>query len=43
VPVGFTVRHQTSQKLFYALEDMGKLEELRSKIFAAIHSRNSAC
>ena len=37
VPVGFSVRHQASQKLFYALEDMGKLEGLHSKIFAAIH------
>jgi thiol:disulfide interchange protein DsbA len=40
VPVGFTARHQATQKLFYALEDMGKLEALHKKIFAAIHVQN---
>jgi protein dithiol oxidoreductase (disulfide-forming) len=40
VPVGFTARHQAAQKLFYALEEMGKLESLHKKIFAAIHLQN---
>jgi len=40
VPVGFTARHQATQKMFYALEDMGKLEALHKKIFAAIHVQN---
>ncbi len=40
VPVGFTARHQLSQKLFYALEDMGQLPALHKKIFAAIHVQN---
>jgi thiol:disulfide interchange protein DsbA len=40
VPVGFTARHQAAQKLFYALENMGKLEALHKKIFAAVHVQN---
>jgi len=41
VPVGFSARHQLTQKLFYALEDMGKLDAtLHKKIFAAIHVQN---
>jgi len=41
VPVGFSARHQATQKLFYALEDMGKLDAaLHRKIFAAIHIQN---
>lgn len=40
VPVGFTARHQATQKLFYALEEMGKLDALHKKIFAAIHVQN---
>ena len=40
VPVGFTARHVQAQKMFYALEDMGKLEALHRKIFAAIHVQN---
>jgi len=40
VPVGFTARHQATQKLFYALEDMGKLDALHKKIFSAIHVQN---
>lgn len=40
VPVGFTARHQATQKLFYALEGMGKLEAMHKKIFAAIHVQN---
>lgn len=37
VPVGFTARHQVAQKAFYALEEMGQLENLHRRIFAAIH------
>lgn len=37
VPVGFTARHQVAQKAFYALEEMGQLEVLHERIFAAIH------
>ena len=40
VPVGFTARHQATQKMFYALEGMGKLEAMHKKIFAAIHVQN---
>jgi thiol:disulfide interchange protein DsbA len=40
VPVGFTARHQLTQKMFYALEDMGQLQALHKKIFAAIHVQN---
>jgi protein dithiol oxidoreductase (disulfide-forming) len=40
LPVGFTARHQATQKLFYALENMGKLDALHKKIFAAIHLQN---
>lgn len=37
VPVGFTARHQVAQKAYYALEEMGQLETLHPRIFAAIH------
>ena len=37
VPVGFTARHQVAQKAFYALEEMGLLETLHARVFAAIH------
>lgn len=37
VPVGFTARHQVAQKAFYALEELGQLEALHMRIFAAIH------
>jgi thiol:disulfide interchange protein DsbA len=40
VPVGFTARHQAAQKMFYALEEMGKLEGLHKRIFTAIHVQN---
>ena len=40
VPVGFTARHQAAQKMFYALEEMGKLESLHKRIFTAIHVQN---
>lgn len=36
VPVGFTARHQIAQKAFYALEEMGLIESLHSRVFAAI-------
>jgi thiol:disulfide interchange protein DsbA len=37
VPVGFTARHQVAQKAFYALEEMGQLEAMHARVFAAIH------
>jgi len=37
VPVGFAAVHESHQKLFYALEAMGKLEQMHKRIFAAIH------
>lgn len=37
VPVGFTARHQVAQKAFYALEEMGQVELMHSRVFAAIH------
>ena len=40
VPVGFTARHQVGQKLFYALEEMGQLQAMHRRIFAAIHVQN---
>lgn len=40
VPVGFSVPHQMHQKMFFALERMGKADALHSRIFAAIHRQN---
>ena len=37
VPVAFSDTAVAQQKLFYALEAMGKLEEMHKKIFNAIH------
>ncbi len=37
VPVGFTARHQVTQRLYYTLEAMGQLPALHRRIFAAIH------
>jgi thiol:disulfide interchange protein DsbA len=37
VPVGFTARHQVAQKAYYALEEMGQLEAMHARVFAAIH------
>jgi protein dithiol oxidoreductase (disulfide-forming) len=37
VPVGFTARHQIAQKAFYAMEELGLLETLHARVFAAIH------
>ena len=40
VPVGFMAPHQMHQKLFYALEEMGQLEQMHRKVFNAIHQQN---
>ncbi len=40
VPAGFTATYQLHQKVFYALEEMGQLDSLHSKIFNAIHVQN---
>lgn len=40
VPVGFTARHQVTQRLFYTLEAMDQLVPLHRRIFAAIHVQN---
>jgi protein dithiol oxidoreductase (disulfide-forming) len=37
MPVGFTARHQVAQKAFYALEEMGQLEAMHKRVYAAIH------
>lgn len=37
VPVGFTARHQIAQKAYYAMEELGLLETLHARVFAAIH------
>lgn len=37
VPVGFGAAHRAHQRLFYALQAMGKEHELRPKVFEAIH------
>ena len=37
VPVGFTARHQVAQRAFYALEEMGQVDALHKRVFAAIH------
>ena len=38
VPVAFNASFVPQQKLYYALEGMGKLEELHAKVFRAIHA-----
>lgn len=40
VPVGFALPHQTQQKLFYALEEIGQLPNLHKRVFNAIHRQN---
>ena len=40
VPVGFTARHVATQKLYYALEEMGLLDKMHRKVFNAIHVQN---
>lgn len=37
VPVAFNASFVPQQKLFYALQGMGKLDELHAKVFQAIH------
>ena len=37
VPVGFSARHQVTQRLFYALQVMGALEVMHPRVFSAIH------
>ena len=37
VPVAFNASFVPQQKLFYALEGMGKLDEVHAKVFRAIH------
>lgn len=41
VPVGFALPHQTHQKLYYALEEMGQLPNLHKRVFNAIHRQNA--
>lgn len=36
VPVGFTARHQIAQKAFYAMEEVGMIDVLHARVFAAI-------
>jgi thiol:disulfide interchange protein DsbA len=40
VPVGFMAQHQTHQRLYYALEEIGQLPALHRKVFNAIHQQN---
>lgn len=42
VPVAFRDDFVPQQRLFYALETMGKLEELHAKVFNAIHNERQA-
>jgi thiol:disulfide interchange protein DsbA len=37
VPVGFTARHQATQKLYYTLQVMGVLDVMHPRVFSAIH------
>ena len=37
VPVGFSPSHEFHQKIYYALESMGKVDALHDKVFAALH------
>lgn len=37
VPVGFTARHVVAQKAYYAMEELGLLETMHARVFAAIH------
>jgi thiol:disulfide interchange protein DsbA len=37
VPVGFSAMHETHAKLFYALDAMGELDKMHSRVFAAMH------
>ncbi len=42
VPVAFRDSFVPQQRLFYAIEAMGKLDELHRKVFLAIHSEKQA-
>lgn len=42
VPVAFRDTFVPQQRLYYALEAMGKAEEMQSKVFAAIHVEKQA-
>lgn len=37
VPVAFNASFEAQQKLYYALEGLGKVEELHARIFRAVH------
>jgi thiol:disulfide interchange protein DsbA len=39
VPVGFNALYENYQKIFYALEAMGKLDTMHVKVFDAIHQQ----
>jgi thiol:disulfide interchange protein DsbA len=41
VPVAFNASMANLQKLYYALDAMGKEKELRAKVFSAIHTDRS--
>ncbi len=41
VPVGFRADFEPQQKLYYALEMMGLVETMHSKVFAAIHGQRT--
>jgi thiol:disulfide interchange protein DsbA len=38
VPVAFSAAFAIHQRIFYALETLGKVEELQGKVFSAIHN-----
>lgn len=40
VPVAFSVPQQALQKAYFALEDLGQIQTLHKRIFAAIHQQN---
>ncbi len=39
VHVGFSPVHQIHQRIFYALEEMGQLQAMHRKVFAAMHQQ----
>lgn len=40
LPVAFSVPQQALQKAYFALEDLGQIQTLHKRIFAAIHQQN---
>ncbi len=40
VPVGFNALYENYQKIFYALESMGQLDNMHRKVFNAIHQQH---